>query len=61
MLDKELLISRSAEVFAGGSTKQAYSTGGNTGQPTKFPRGRDESTDRWANNYLGRAWRESSR
>lgn len=57
MLDKELLISRSAEVFAGGSTKQAYSTGGSTGQPTKFPRGRGESTDRWANNYLGRAWR----
>ncbi|MGW3602132.1 hypothetical protein [Micromonospora sp. NPDC005161] len=56
-LDKELLISRSAEVFAGGSTKQAYSTGGSTGQPTRFPRGRGESTDRWANNYLGRSWR----
>ncbi|MFC4016567.1 phenylacetate--CoA ligase family protein [Micromonospora sp. GCM10011542] len=56
-LDKELLISRSAEVFASGSTKRAYSTGGSTGQPTRFPRGRGESTDRWANNYLGRAWR----
>ncbi|RZT77488.1 phenylacetate-coenzyme A ligase PaaK-like adenylate-forming protein [Micromonospora violae] len=57
VLDKELLISRSAEVFAQASPKQVYSTGGSTGQPTRFPRGRSESTDRWANNYLGRAWR----
>ncbi|RKN16029.1 phenylacetate--CoA ligase family protein [Micromonospora musae] len=55
-LDKEVLISRSAEVFASGSTKRAYSTGGSTGQPTRFPRGQAETTDRWVNNYLGRAW-----
>lgn len=55
-IDKELLISRAAEVFAGGSPEQAYSTGGSTGQPTRFPRGKRETTDRWVNNYLGRAW-----
>ncbi|MEU4714749.1 hypothetical protein AB0F73_13970 [Micromonospora purpureochromogenes] len=56
ILDKEVLIRRSAEVFQGGSIKEAYSTGGSTGQPTRFPKAANEVTGRWVNNYLGRSW-----
>ncbi|MCZ7419886.1 MULTISPECIES: hypothetical protein [unclassified Micromonospora] len=55
-LDKETLIRRSVEVFEGASTRHVYSTGGSTGQPTRFPQGPGELAARWANNYLARSW-----
>lgn len=56
LLDKEVLISRSDEIFQYGRVTDAYSTGGSTGQPARYPRSAAETTVRYVNNYLGRAW-----
>ncbi|TDB79766.1 phenylacetate--CoA ligase family protein [Micromonospora sp. KC721] len=55
-LTKEVLIARQDEVFQGGRIVDAYTTGGSTGQPTRYPRGAGEAGDRWVDAYLGRHW-----
>lgn len=56
LIDKDVLIRRGDEIFQGGRLTDAYSTGGSTGQPTRYPRGPAEATNRWVDNYLGRHW-----
>lgn len=56
VLDKETIIDRSDEIFQDGALRLAYSTGGSTGQPTRYPRAAGESAARYAGNYLGRDW-----
>ncbi|TDB77802.1 hypothetical protein [Micromonospora sp. KC723] len=55
-LTKEVLIARQDEVFQDGRIVDAYTTGGSTGQPTRYPRGAGEAGDRWVDAYLGRHW-----
>ncbi|WP_341720194.1 hypothetical protein QQG74_10995 [Micromonospora sp. FIMYZ51] len=55
-LTKEVLIARTDEIFEGGRITRYYTTGGSTGQPTRYPRGPGETTDRWVDAYLGRHW-----
>ncbi|WP_148709958.1 hypothetical protein [Micromonospora sp. M71_S20] len=55
-LTKEILIARQDEIFQGGRIVDAYTTGGSTGQPTRYPRGADEAGHRWVDAYLGRHW-----
>ncbi|MEH0936273.1 hypothetical protein [Micromonospora psammae] len=55
-LTKEVLIARAGEIFQDGRITDAYTTGGSTGQPTRYPRGPGEGDERWVNAYLGRHW-----
>ncbi|MDH6461656.1 phenylacetate-coenzyme A ligase PaaK-like adenylate-forming protein [Micromonospora sp. A200] len=55
-LEKETLIARSAEIFQDGRITDSYTTGGSTGQPTRYPRGPGELDEGWVNAYLGRHW-----
>lgn len=43
-------------VFQGLPEGSYYETGGSTAEPTRFPRGEEESDDAFANNYVGRLW-----
>ncbi|MEU8300249.1 hypothetical protein AB0C04_23585 [Micromonospora sp. NPDC048909] len=55
-LTKEILIARHDEIFQNGRIRDAYTTGGSTGQPTRYPRGAGEVDRRWIDAYLGRHW-----
>ncbi len=55
-LEKRDLIGRSDEIFQHGAITLAYTTGGSTGQPTRYPRSIAEQPASYANNYLGRSW-----
>ncbi|WP_328849726.1 hypothetical protein [Micromonospora zamorensis] len=55
-LTKEILIARQDEIFEHGRIREAYTTGGSTGQPTRYPRGAGEVNRRWVDAYLGRHW-----
>ena len=55
-LTKEILLERSAEIFRGGTITDAYTSGGSTGQPTRYPRGPGELDQNWVNAYLARNW-----
>ncbi|WLS45145.1 hypothetical protein Q3V37_27895 [Micromonospora profundi] len=55
-LTKEILIARQDEIFQHGRIRDAYTTGGSTGQPTRYPRGAGEADRRWVDAYLGRHW-----
>ncbi|MEU5564179.1 phenylacetate--CoA ligase family protein [Micromonospora musae] len=55
-LTKEILIARQDEIFQNGRIVEAYTTGGSTGQPTRYPRGPGEVEERWVDAYLGRHW-----
>ena len=55
-LTKEILIARQDEIFQHGRIREAYTTGGSTGQPTRYPRGAGEVNSRWVDAYLGRHW-----
>ncbi|MGC4794314.1 phenylacetate--CoA ligase family protein [Micromonospora saelicesensis] len=55
-LTKEVLIARQDEIFQNGRIRDAYTTGGSTGQPTRYPRGAGEADGRWVDAYLGRHW-----
>ena len=58
-LTKATLVSRASEVFTddrGRTIPLAYSTGGSTGTPTRYPRGKNEGIRFYANTYTGRSW-----
>ena len=59
VLTKQIIQERSHEIFMdqhGEKIPTAYSTGGTTGTPTRFPRGPGESINSYANAYVGRSW-----
>lgn len=56
VLDKSILIAQQDLVFAGDGVTGAYTTGGSSGQPTRFPSGKGEHDERWANVYAARSW-----
>lgn len=56
VLDKETILANEAELFQYGQLRSAYTTGGSTGQPSRYPRSRRESVERYANTYLTRSW-----
>jgi phenylacetate-CoA ligase len=55
-LTKSILVERSQEVFQNGAIRIAYSTGGSSGTPARFPRGDHEKYSFYANTYVGRGW-----
>lgn len=55
-LTKSIIQEHLDLVFAEGSLRKVYTTGGTTATPTVFPRGGFESSGRWADNYVGRLW-----
>jgi phenylacetate-coenzyme A ligase PaaK-like adenylate-forming protein len=55
-LRKEDLVRRHNEVFRDWSVTKAYSTGGSTGTPVRYPKGRQDTAALYANAYLGRSW-----
>lgn len=56
VLTKAILVSRSDEVFQDGSITEAYSTGGTSGTPARYPRGPQDALSFYANTYAGRRW-----
>lgn len=56
VLDKSVLIAQRDLVFAGGGITGFYTTGGSSGQPTRYPSGSGEHDERWANVYVARSW-----
>jgi phenylacetate-coenzyme A ligase PaaK-like adenylate-forming protein len=55
-LDKATIVGRADEIFQGGRITMAYSTGGSTGEPTRFPEGKQDLPHFYANSYVGRYW-----
>lgn len=55
-LTKSVLVDREDLVFQGASAGRTYSTGGSSGAPARFPRGREDTLARYADVYVGRAW-----
>jgi len=55
-LTKADLVERADEVFQHGRIQLAYSTGGSTGTPTRFPRAVSDTPSFYANTYAGRSW-----
>lgn len=56
LLTKRVLNERADEVFQGGVITAAYSTGGTTGTPVRYPRGEADAQSIYANTYIARAW-----
>ena len=55
LLTKDVLVERAEEVFADGD-RLAYSTGGSTGRPARYPRGKADIGPLYGNMYACRAW-----
>jgi len=55
-LTKPVLQEHEDLVFAQPEIRGSISTGGSTGQPTRFPLGEGESDEQYATMYLGRSW-----
>ncbi|AXH00705.1 hypothetical protein DVJ83_16250 (plasmid) [Deinococcus wulumuqiensis] len=55
-LTKKEIIGRSDEIFQHGAITQAYSTGGSSGEPTRFPAALHEALDNYARTYAARSW-----
>jgi phenylacetate-CoA ligase len=55
-LTKKTLVTRSDEIFQCRAITDAYSTGGSTGEPARYPRGDGDTAPMYANMYLGRSW-----
>lgn len=56
VLQKHDIVENHDEIFQGGRIKLAYSTGGTTGTPTRYPLGPGEALINYANTYAARAW-----
>lgn len=56
VLTKAVMMERSDEAFQEGKIALAYSTGGSTGTPTRYPRGQHDTASMYANTYVGRSW-----
>lgn len=55
-LTKQDIVSRTDEIFQYGRITDAYSTGGTTGTPARYPRGARDSDQIYADVYLARDW-----
>lgn len=55
-LTKDDLRANHELVFANSSSRKVYSTGGSTGTPVHYPRGRGEAKDRYAGAFVARSW-----
>lgn len=55
-LTKEDLREHHDLVFARSSPTNVYSTGGSTGTPVNYPRGRGEALERYAGAFVARSW-----
>lgn len=55
LLTKTTIVERTSEVFQDGSITMAYSTGGTSGTPARYPRGAGEALAFYANTFAGRA------
>lgn len=59
VLTKALIVERQDEIFTdnkGNTIENAYSTGGTTGTPTRYPKGDGETEVGYANSYTTRGW-----
>lgn len=56
LLTKADIVGRTDEVFQGGKITAAYSTGGSSGAPARYPRGDGDALSLYANTYAGRGW-----
>lgn len=56
LLTKTDIVNRADEVFENGKITAAYSTGGSSGEPARYPRGEKDADASYANIYAGRAW-----
>lgn len=59
VLTKHVIQERSQEIFndgRGGVIELAYSTGGTTGEPTRFPKGKSDMESMYPNAFVGRTW-----
>lgn len=56
VLTKADVVGRSDLAFQSGKITAAYSTGGTSGEPARFPRGENDTADFYANTYTGRSW-----
>jgi phenylacetate-coenzyme A ligase PaaK-like adenylate-forming protein len=56
VLTKAVIVERGDEVFQGGAIDLAYSTGGTSGVPARYPRGKRDALGTYANTYTGRGW-----
>jgi phenylacetate-coenzyme A ligase PaaK-like adenylate-forming protein len=55
-LDKTTLVERSEEIFQRGAITDAYTTGGSSGEPARYPRGAKDDIAIWSDAYTGRGW-----
>jgi len=55
-LSKAVLVENQDLVFEGLDPNLFYTTGGSTGEPTRYPKGEGDYTSMWANTFLGRQW-----
>lgn len=56
ILDKNTIVARAGEIFQHGAISSAYTTGGSTGRPARYPRGVSDVYGYYANSYIGRSW-----
>lgn len=58
-LTKQVIQQRQDEIFTnanGARIEEAYSTGGTTGTPTRYPKGPGEENSSYANTFAARSW-----
>lgn len=55
-LTKSEIVDNSDEIFADPRIKGFYTTGGSTGQPTRYPKGNGEQGAHWVNSQVARSW-----
>lgn len=55
-LTKREFVENAAEIFQHGRIRDAYSTGGTTGTPTRYPRGPQDVLGIYAGLYAARSW-----
>lgn len=56
VLTKKILVDQRDLVFEGLEPANFYTTGGSTGEPTRYPKGAGDYDGVWANSHLGRRW-----
>jgi phenylacetate-coenzyme A ligase PaaK-like adenylate-forming protein len=56
LLTKQVMVEQAEEIFQRGAIADAYSTGGTTGTPVRYPRGAHEALSNYADVYLTRRW-----
>lgn len=59
LLTKAIMVERHDEIFTDSKSNaitSAYSTGGTTGTPTRYPKGPGEQEIGYANSYMARGW-----